>query len=195
MSVTANDIKFYLTGAGSDGGSQASPNAALGSYRSSTEVVTATLDNLFDDVSSSEATTGSTEYRCFCIKNTASETLYNIKIWIYSETDPNSDQVIYFAVEVPETANLTNGDAQSIVNETTAPTSINTTNFNGTGSGISNWSTAAIKANGLSTAYGAHDDDLDAGEICFIWIKRVIDAGSQAQSNMAFTIRIEGDTL
>jgi len=194
MSVTANDIKFYLTGAGSDGASQSDPNAALGAYRSSTEIVTATLDNLFDDVSSSEASSGDTEYRCFCIKNTAAETLYNIKIWIYSETDPNSDQQISFAVEVPETAHLTDGDAQSVVNESTAPT-VNTTDHNGTGSGISNWSTATSKSTGLSTDYGAHDDDLDAGELCFVWIKRVIDASSQAQSNMAFTMRIEGDTL
>jgi hypothetical protein len=61
MSVTANDIKYYLTGAGSDGATQVDPNAALGSYRSSSEVVSATLDNLFDDVSSSEASSGDSE--------------------------------------------------------------------------------------------------------------------------------------
>jgi len=195
MSVTANDIKFYLTGAGSDGGTQTNPNAALGSYRSASEIVTATLDNLFDDVSSVEASAGDSEYRCFCIKNTASETLYNIKIWVYAESDPNNSQAISFAIETPETAHLTDGDAQSIVDEATAPTSLNTTDHNGTGSGVSGWSTATTKETGLSTAYGAHDDDLDAGEICFVWIKRVISASSQAQSNMSFTIRIEGDTL
>lgn len=195
MSVSTGDIKFYLTGAGSDGGVQSDPNDSLGEYRSVSEITSGELDNLFDDVSSVEASSGDTEYRCFCIKNiNGADTLSNVKIWIQSENDPNSDQVIQFAVEVPETANLTDGDAQSVVNESTPPT-VNTTDHNGVGSGISDWSTAASEGTAVTVDIGAHDTDLGVGEVIFIWIKRIIDASSQAQSNMSFSMRIRGDTL
>lgn len=194
MSVQDTDIKYYLTGAGSDGGVQADPNASLGGYRSSTEIVTASLNNLFDDISSSEASTGDTEYRCICVKNTALETWYNVVTWLYAETDPDNIQQFYFAIETPATADLTDGSAQTIVNESTTPT-VNTTEHNGVGSGISNWSSATVKGSGLSPNQGDHDDDLDQSEIIFIWVKRVITASAPARSGLSQTIRCEGDTL
>lgn len=39
VATRADSIRTYLTGAGSDGASQSDPNASLGNYRSSTEVV------------------------------------------------------------------------------------------------------------------------------------------------------------
>jgi len=194
MSVTANDLKLYLTGADSDGGVQSDADASVGKYRSSSEITSGELNNLFDDVGSAEASAGDTEYRCFCIKNEAAETLYNVKVWLYSENDPNSDQAISYAVEVPETANLTNGDAQSVGDESSAPT-VNTTDHNGVGSGISDWDAGTTKETGQGVDQGAHDAHLDTGELIFIWVKRVISSSSQAQSNMSFTIRLEGDTL
>lgn len=194
MSVQDTDIKYYLTGATSDGGTQTDPNSSLGNYRSSTEMTSGSLNNLFDDISSAEATAGDTEYRCICVKNTALETLYNVVAWLYAETDPDNIQQFYFAIEVPQTADLTDGNAQTIVNESTAPT-VNTTNHNGAGSGISNWSSATVKGSGVSPNQGTHDDDLDQSEIMFIWVKRVITAGAPARSGLSQTIRVEGDTL
>lgn len=193
MSVLSSDIKFYLTGAGSDGGAQADPNLSLGGYRSSTEIVSAQINNLFDNISSQEANDGSTEYRCICVKNTSLETLYNVVAWLYAENDPDSIQQFAYAIEVPQTADLTDGDAQTIVNETTAPV-VNTTNHNGTGSGISNWSTGVTKLTGLTPEQGAHDDDLDQSEIMFLWIRRVILAGAPARTGLSGTIRVEGDS-
>lgn len=193
MSVLSSDIKFYLTGAGSDGGTQADPNLSLGGYRSSTEIVSAQINNLFDNISSQEANDGSTEYRCICVKNTSLETLYNVVAWLYAENDPDSIQQFAYAIEVPQTADLTDGDAQTIVNETTAP-DVNTTNHNGTGSGISNWSTGVTKLTGLTPEQGAHDDDLDQSEIMFLWIRRVILAGAPARTGLSGTIRVEGDS-
>lgn len=193
MSVQSTDIKFYLTGALSDGGEQADPDASLGGYRSSTEITSGAINNLFDNISSAEASAGDTEYRCICVKNTALETLYNVVAWLYAETDPDSIQQFSYAIEVPATADLTDGDAQTIVDESTAPT-VNTTEHNGTGSGISNWSSGAIKANGLTPEQGDHDDDLDQDEIMFIWIRRVISAGAPARTGLSGTIRVEGDS-
>ena len=193
MPVLSGDIKFYLTGALSDGGAQADPNASLGGYRSSTEITSAMLNNLFDNVSSAEASSGDTEYRCICVQNTSLETLYNVISWFSAEIDPDGSFTHSFAIEVPETADLTDGDCQTVVNESTAP-SVNTTNHNGTGSGISNWSSAISKATGLSPMYGAHDDDLDAGEIMFVWIRRVCISGAPARTGLSVTFKVEGDT-
>jgi hypothetical protein len=194
MSVQDTDIKYYLTGAVSDGGTQADPDASLGGFRSSTEIATASLNALWDDIVSVEASAGDTEYRCICVKNTSLETWYNVVAWLSGENDPDNIQQFSFAIEVPATADLTDGSAQTIVDESTSP-SVNTTNHNGAGSGISNWSTASEKASGLSPQQGAHDDDLDTTEIMFIWIKRVITAGAPARTGLSGTIKCEGDTV
>ncbi len=193
MAITASDLKKYLTGATSDGGAQSDPDSALGNYRSSTEVTDDSDNNLFDDVSGAEASAGDTEYRCICIKNThGSLELQNAKVYL-QESDVGTGNSVSFAVETPATANLTDGNAQTIANESTAP-SVNTTGHNGTGSGISDWSTATDYAGGVGVDQGDHDANLGVGEIIFVWIKRVIGVGASAASAVDFTIRIEGDT-
>ena len=104
MAIVASDLKKYLTGAGSDGGAQADPNASFGGYRSSTEITDNTDNNLFDDVSGAEASAGDTEYRCICLKNThGSLSLQNAKVWV-STDEANADTTISIAVEVPTTS-------------------------------------------------------------------------------------------
>lgn len=194
MAIVAGDLDKYLTGAGSDGGVQADPDASLGSYRSSTEITDSADNNLFDDVSGAESTAGDTEYRCICIKNNhGSLELQTAKVFL-QEAVVGAGNSIEFAVETPETANLTNGDAQSIVNESTVPTSINTTDHNGVGSGVSAWSTASDYAGGVAVNLGAHDANLGVGEQIFVWIKRIIGVGAAAAAAVDFNIRIEGDT-
>ncbi|MBW1983367.1 MAG: hypothetical protein JRI53_01500 [Deltaproteobacteria bacterium] len=194
MAIVAGDLDKFLTGAGSDGGVQADPDASLGSYRSSSEIVDDTDENLFDDVEGAESEPGDTEYRCFCIQNKhGSLELQNAKVFI-QEGDVGGGNSIEFAVEVPETTGLTDGDAQSIVDESTEPSDIDTTNHNGTGSGISDWSTATSYATGVSIDLGAHDVNLGVNELIFVWIKRIIGAAAPAAAAVDFTIRIEGDT-
>jgi hypothetical protein len=194
MAISVSDIKLYLTGATSDGGTQTDPDSALGNYRSATEITNDSDNNLFDDVSGDEASAGDTEYRCYCIKNDhGSLDLTDAKVYL-SDAVIGGSNTVSFAVEVPATANLTNGNAQTIANESTAPTSINTTDHNGTGSGVSDWSTATTKAGGVALNIGAHDADLGSGEVIFVWIKRVIAASAAAASAVAMAITIEGDT-
>lgn len=193
MAITASDILIYLTGATVDGGVQASPDASLGNYRSSTLLGSGVDNNLFDDVTGSEAASGDTEYRCYCIKqNHATQTLSDVKIWIEIPVN-DADATISFAVETPQTANLTNGNAQTIADESTAPV-VNMTNHNGIGSGISNWSTATTKATGVGVNQGAHDANLDPGEIVFVWVRRVYAAGAGIATGVSVSLRIEGDT-
>lgn len=194
MAIVAGDLDKYLTGASSDGGVQAAPNAALGNYRSSTEVTNDADNNLFDDVSGAESSAGDTEYRCICIKNNhGSLELQNAKIYM-QDSNIGAGNTLSFAVETPATANLTNGNAQTIANESTVPTSINTTNHNGVGSGVSDWSTATTYSGGVAVNIGGHDVNLGVSEQIFVWIRRVIGVAAAAASAVNFTIRIEGDT-
>ena len=65
MPIASSDIKFHLSG----GAVNADPNAALSGAISTTQVVDATVANLFDNVSGAETAAGDTGYRCFYVKN------------------------------------------------------------------------------------------------------------------------------
>jgi len=129
---------------------------------------------LFDNVSGDERNAGDTEYRCFCIKNEhASESAANFKIYIDADTGSAADD-ISFAVEVP-TGGDTDGYAQQIANESTAPS---------VGSGnVSDWSDATSYAAGVGVDQGSHDANLDAGEIVFVWVRRKVASGTSGLPN------------
>lgn len=194
MAITEGDLDRYLTGAGSNGGAQSDPNASLGGYRSSTEITDDTDNNIFDDVSGAEAASGDTEYRCICFINAhGSLELQNAKVFL-SDSNIGAGNAISFAVEVPATAGLTNGAAQTIADESTAPTTINDTDHNGEGSGVSDWSTATSYATGVAVNIGDHDANLGVGEIIFVWLRRVIGEAAPAASGVNFTVVLQGDT-
>jgi hypothetical protein len=183
MAVLQNEIKFYLTGAGSDGGVQTDPNASLGNYRSATEIIDAVVENLLDNVSDGERIAGDIEYRCFCVKNTNSvDSIINATIWIESDTGSIEDDVS-FAVEVPTGGDIS-GNAQSVINESTAPIVAS--------GNASAWSDATSKGAGLGVNQGSHDANLDANEIIFVWVRRTISPGASPAAH-SVVIRIEGE--
>ena len=193
MAITSAELKKYLTGAGSDGGAQASADASLGGYRSSTEITSASDNNLFDDVSGAEATAGHTDYRCLVFKNTdGALDLTTAKVYVSSD-DSNSDTTYSLCLERPQTS-LTAGNAQTIANEGTAPDLTNATYHTG-GAWVVSTSCADF-ANGL--AVGALDStgtaDLGAGELIYVWIKRVIGSSASAAAALSFTVTLQGDT-
>jgi hypothetical protein len=119
MALSASDIKFYLSG----GGGNSDPNASLGGAISSTEVTGDTLNNLFDDISGVEARAGDTEYRCFYVKNTNGVDSSDVsKLWI--STVPNS-RTSPEIISIGLTIYGKNGTAQTIVDESSAPSGVN----------------------------------------------------------------------
>ena len=67
------------------------PNFSLGGEASPVLVGT-DINNLFDDVTSREASDGTVDYRCFYVFNQhEDETIFNIKSWINSEVEKGSD--------------------------------------------------------------------------------------------------------
>ena len=166
MPITSTDIKFRLSG----GGSNTDPNASLGGAKSSTEIGTG-LHNLFDLVSSAETTAGDTEYRCFYVHNAhATLALENAVIYIQSNT-PSADT----SVEIAVGSAAVNGTEQTVANESTAPTGV----------------TFSSAANlGAALALG----NIPAGQHRAVWVKRIVNAGAAAYNDDQATLRVQGDT-
>lgn len=86
MPITTSDLHFRLsikTGSAGNSLAQSDPNAALGKYVSTTDIVDATLNNLFDDISGDENAASTIDYRCFFVYNAhGSLTLQSPKVWL-----------------------------------------------------------------------------------------------------------------
>lgn len=146
-------------------------------------------NNLWDDVSGAEATAGDTEYRCFAVKNThATLALQDLKIWLQTTTG-NTEDLISFAVEVPQGGD-TNGSCQTIGGEGTSP---DTSSTYWSGASATEWSTGTNYTNGVGLNFGGHDADLGPGGIMFVWTKREVSAGASAASDSVY-FKIQGDS-
>jgi len=167
MPIVAGDIAYHLSG----GASNAIPNASLGGARSNTELVDATMHNLFDRVSSVEAAAGLIEYRCIYVRNEhATLDWQDVRVFIDSQTTSPDTSV---AVALGSAA--INATEQTIANEGTAPTG-----------GVA-FTTPANYAAGLVVG------NLAPGQHKSIWIRRNVTAGA-AVANDSFVLGVRGDT-
>lgn len=166
MAVIAADMIMRLSG----GASNSDPNAALGGAQSSVPVDFGTpLNNLFDNVTPTEATTGVIDYRCIYLRNTnGTDIIDDVAVYIHSNT-PSSTTKVQIGLDP---AGI-DGEATTIVNENTAP------------SGVTFSDAATV---GAALAIGT----LEAGEAQAIWIKREVTAGTAAAPNDPFTLRMTG---
>lgn len=166
MPVSATDIKYYHSG----GAGNSDPNASLGGARSNTEITSAQLENLFDNVSSADAAAGETNYRCLYVKNTHS-------------TDTLSVAKAFFSA-VPAVTGIAmgldpagkNGTATIIGDEDSAPAGVSFT-------------TPQDYASGLDLT------DLAASDEYAIWIRRIVAPGAASNPLDTTTVRTQGDTV
>lgn len=81
MAVSPSEISFNLSG----GAGNTDPNASLGGEPSVT-TVTSDINNLFDDVASTESESGKTEYRAIYIfNNNTTSAIGGVKVWTVSQ--------------------------------------------------------------------------------------------------------------
>lgn len=168
--MEASDIAKRLSG----GASNNDPNLSLGGKMSSTSIVNNALQNLFDNVSSTERVSGSIEFRCFYFVNTHStESLEDAVVYIASQT-PSEDTDIEIGLDP---AGVGDGDstgvATDIPDETYPP------------DGVS-FSAPANAGTGLVVG------TLAPGDAIAVWVKRTVQPGAAAASNDPFTIRLTG---
>ena len=133
-------------------------------------ITSGAANNLWDDVSSGEASAGDVEYRGFYVKNKhGSLTWENVVAWIDSLTS-SADTEFDIAL-CDEGVNAT---METIANESTAPSGLSFTRPTSKGAGLS-------------------IGNIPAGQYMGIWIKRTVTAGAAA-ANDSGSIRCEGDT-
>ena len=158
MPIVNTDLVMRLSVAAAAGDTTAgTPSTSLGDQVSTTAVVTATVDNLFDSVSGAEAAAGRTEYRCvFILNNHATLTATNTRFGLTSQTAGGG--TIDFGVDPTAKSAKGSGSAQAVTvaNETTAP--------------------AGVTFAGTEVTLG----DLAPGEVRAVWLRRTVTAGASA---------------
>ena len=170
MPIVNTDLKYRLSG----GAANTSPAASLGGAISTAAggvITSASLNNLFDNVSGSEAAAGTVEHRCIYIKNEhASLALTLAKLWIQTQ-DPHAG--VTFAIALAGEGK--NVSAETIANEAAAPVG-------------ETFTSPTTKGSGLSLA------DLSATDYQGFWVRRTVTAGAAATASTGPTLRVEGDT-
>ena len=168
MPIISTDIKFRLSG----GAANSDPNASLGGLKSTTEIVDATLHNLFDIVSSAEASAGDVEYRCFYVHNGhgGALALQNPEIFIQTNT-PSTDTDVAIGLDP---AGI-NGTATTIGDESSAPAGV----------------TFTQPSSGSPLAFPG---DLPDGGHIAVWVRRTVSAAAAAYNGDSVVLRVQGDT-
>lgn len=175
MAIASTDILYKLSvTTGSAGDSTAgTPAGSLGKYISTTAYTTATLNNVFDDVSGAEAAAGMTDYRCIFVHNNhATLTLQGATITIASQTSGGGDITIALDNIAVSAKGSASAQAALIASETTAPT------------GVGTFGTGPLTIG-----------DIPPGQVKGIWLKRVVTAGATALNPDGVVLSVTGDTL
>lgn len=174
MAIVASDIVFRLSVVAAAGDTTAgTPAGSLGDQVSTTAITTATLNNLWDDVSGAESAAGDVEYRCiFVLNNHGSLTLANATVEVLSQTSGGG--LIELATDgtAISAKGAATAQAVTIANESTAPTG-----------------TSAFGAGPLALG------DLGPGQVKGVWLRRTVTAGAGALDPDGAVIRVNGDTL
>lgn len=146
MPIVMGDLKLYLTG----GASNSDPLVSLGGISSSTQLIDATLQNLFGNVTPAEGLAGSVKYRALTFKNTSAFIAYAATLFVALETT-STDTTVSLAYDSTGT--------QSIVNEDTAPIGLTFTTP-------------------LSLSGGILLGDVSPAGVARIWLKRTVTASA-----------------
>ena len=169
MPIADSDIKLRLSG----GAANTDPNAALGGAMSTVAggvIVSDTLNNDMDDITSAEASSGITIYHGYFYENAHGSLTYIApKFYIASQTASGDT-----SVEVASAGEAKNTAEEVVASETTAPIG-------------ETFTTPANYAAGIALG------DLDFSDYKGIWVKYIV--GSSAAAILdTYTLGVQGDT-
>ncbi len=150
-------VKLFLSG----GVTNAFPITSIGGVKSTTEIVDANLNNLWDDVNRVEVINGRTEYRMFYINNDDGQDY--LKARLITLVIP-VDTEISFAMQDP------NATPQLLATEDITPIGLTFFKFD--------------EYNSLKIPWGTFNDGADIA----IWIKRKVIVGSDSLRTISMTI-------
>lgn len=120
MAVSTSDIKYLYSG----GVANTDPNLSLGGAPSTSQINT---NNLFDNVTASQASLGTTDYRCIYITNdNPTDSFYNADIYVSYLTNGSITVEVGFLIQndrqyvnISNFANLTGGSLTLTYTDTT----------------------------------------------------------------------------
>jgi hypothetical protein len=157
----AATLVWRLTG----GAANSNPNLSLGGTRSSNALSATAMNNLFDDVSASEASSGDTEYRAIDLYNSGDAAATSITFWQSTETS-SSGTTLDNGIEASPIDSTT-----SISTEATAPTGVSFAHYD-SGSKLT-------------------IPEIAAGSACRVWFRRVVNSSTGNTSNDAGAFTVE----
>lgn len=172
MPVASGDMKVrYSVTSGSAGNSTAGTRAgSIGKYISTTDVP-APPNAFFDDVQSSEAAAGDTEYCCgFVLNDHATDSALNVTVQLVSEVAGGGATTLALDNIATSAKGSASAQAAQVANEDTAPSGVGT--FDTTQKSIGT---------------------LTAGQCKAFWLKRTVSASTGAMTGDGFTVRVTFD--
>ena len=176
MGATATDLKVRLsTQSGAAGNTTAStPAASIGKYISTTDLVDASVENLFANVSRADAGTGKTYYRCVFLYNShASGTIHDTIVWLASQQAGGGDVLIGLDPAGIVPVGQAGAQADAPADQYTAPAGVT-------------FSNPTTDADALSAG------QLDAGECIAVWLRLVVQANAEAINLDNAVLRTDG---
>lgn len=180
MAIVAADIKIKLStksGAAGNSLAQADVSASLGKYISTTEIVTATANNLFDNVTGGENAASTVDYRCIFVHNShASLSLESAAIYISSQVSGGTALAIAIDDLAASAIGSSSAQAYEASTETTDPDA-----------GVGSFSAAASVGAALSLG------TIAPGFCRAVWVRRTA-ANTVAVDDDGGTIVVFGDT-
>jgi hypothetical protein len=176
MAITATDILFKFSVAAAAGDTTAGTAAgSLGDQISTTQIIDATLHNLFDQITGDENAASDVEYRCIFVHNNhGSLTWENVVVWLSAEVAGGASAAISVDTTGVTPKGQASAQAKTVADESTAPAT-------------QTFSSPTTKATGLAIG------NIPAGSVQAIWVRRSA-TNSAAVNNDGVTIRCEGDT-
>jgi len=178
--ILTADILFKLSitsGAAGNSLAQSNVSASLGLYISTTQIVTATLNNLFSDVTGVANAASAVDYRCIFVHNSNSSiTLQNAAVYISSQ--------------------VAGGTVLAIATDNIAPSPIGTSSaqaFQASTVNTSPGGSASAFSSPSTTGGALNLGNIPAGYCKAIWVQRTA-ANTGAVNNDGGTLVVFGDT-
>ena len=166
-------LEIHLTG----GAVNSDYNLSLGGLYSSQTMASAAMNNLFDNVSPTEATAGDAEWRVIDIYNSGDASAVDVDIyWSAATASPKTE--VYLGVSSSAVASdgnphVTAWAGQTLATETNSPTS------------------PTITVGSYYTGAPLRLRDIPQGYASRVYIKRVVDAGAGNLSNDLCTLTVQ----
>lgn len=166
MSVASNQIRTRLSipSAAAGNADPSTPAQSLGGFMSTTDVVTATMANVFSGVPLAVALPGGDIYRCvFLTHESGDSTWLAVRVWIASQLAGGGDVTIGLDPAGVVPAGDTNPQAAVIASETEAPAGV-------------------VFSNPTTEGDALVVGDIGPGECAAVWLRLRIPANPEAMS-------------